>query len=975
MTMNLFEHNQIAYKAAIRMLDECGKAAVIHPTGTGKSFIGFKLCEDNPNKTICWLSPSRYIYQTQLENLAETSDGYQPENVTFITYKKLSLMTDNEIAEISPDYIILDEFHRCGAEIWGAGIQKLLGIYPDVPVLGLSATAIRYLDNQRNMTDELFDGNIASEMTLGEAIVRGILNPPKYIMTVYSYQQELEKYEQRIVSYKRKRKREAAEKYLEALRRTLEQADGLDTIFDKHIEDRQGKYIVFCSNLEAMQTAVSNAKTWFSKIDKKPHIYKAYSNDPETSKAFADFKADKSAHLKLLYCIDMLNEGVHVEDVSGVILLRPTISPIIYKQQIGRALSASKAKNPVIFDIVNNIENLYSIDTIEEEMEVAITYYREHDGSGIIINESFEVIDKVSDCKKLFDKLEGALSASWDFMYEKAQEYFAEYGDLEVPSRYYTPDGYDLGQWLITQRNVYRGNSHRKYKLTQAQIDKLNALGMRWETASDASWNKHFAAAQRYYSEHGDLLVPSDYIDSEGVKLGQWILSLRSYRKSGIKNSFMLPERIKLLEAMGMVWDTLDYIWEENYAEAVKYYCQHGDLNVPQKYVTDSGIKLGIWIGNLKNNARKGTIPADKLERLQEIGFDHRSRSERSFEKGCQELLKYKEKFGNYDVSVLYVTDSGFKLGDWLYRKRVDNQLGKLSKERYNALTEIGVDLTITDDWDEKMKLVEAYYAEHGNADIPAGYVVEGVWLNLWYAKQRRIVLGQQKGSLSNEQLKRLEAVGMKLGLTKKEELWQRYYEQLKAYYDEHGNIDINASHNTEIGRTVGHWLVTQRKYRTEGKLTEKQINMLDALGMEWRTPDEVKFDDCAERIRKYKDENGDANIPFGYTCEDGLQLGRWLNNLRVGLQKNPSRLSPERLAKLKELGVVMELRGDVWQKRYDEVKTYFSEHRVNKLPMHHKSADGVDLYDWIIQQKRAYKEKRLASERIDQLRAIGIQL
>ena len=136
---------------------------------------------------------------------------------------------------------------------------------------------------------------------------------------------------------------------------------------------------------------------------------------------------------------------------------------------------------------------------------------------------------------------------------------------------------------------------------------------------------------------------------------------------------------------------------------------------------------------------------------LQEIGFDHRSRSERSFEKGYQELLKYKEKFGNYDVPVLYTTDSGFKLGDWLYRKRVDNQLGKLSKERYNALTEIGVDLTITDDWDEKMKLVEAYYAEHGNADIPAGYVVEGIWLNSWYAKQRRIVLGQQKGSLSNQ--------------------------------------------------------------------------------------------------------------------------------------------------------------------------------------------------------------------------------
>lgn len=162
---------------------------------------------------------------------------------------------------------------------------------------------------------------------------------------------------------------------------------------------------------------------------------------------------------------------------------------------------------------------------------------------------------------------------------------------------------------------------------------------------------------------------------------------------------------------------------------------------------------------------------------------------------------------------------------------------------------------------------------------------------------------------------------------------------------------------------------------RPEGKLTEKQINMLDALGMEWRTPDEVKFDECVLRIVEYKKEYGNANVAFGYVCEDGLQLGRWLNNLRLGLQNNPSRRSPERLAKLKELGVVMELREDVWQKHYDEVSTYYAEHSVNKLPMHHKSADSVDLYDWIMQQKRAYMEKRLAAEKVEKLRDIGIQL
>ena len=50
--LSLYPHNRTAYEATIAMLKETGKAAVIHPTGTGKSMIAFKLCEDNPGKRI-----------------------------------------------------------------------------------------------------------------------------------------------------------------------------------------------------------------------------------------------------------------------------------------------------------------------------------------------------------------------------------------------------------------------------------------------------------------------------------------------------------------------------------------------------------------------------------------------------------------------------------------------------------------------------------------------------------------------------------------------------------------------------------------------------------------------------------------------------------------------------------------------------------------------------------------------------------
>lgn len=137
------------------------------------------------------------------------------------------------------------------------------------------------------------------------------------------------------------------------------------------------------------------APEWFHKVEANPHINSAYLGASATDLAFGAFKADTSQYLKLLYCIDMFNEGVHVKAVDGIILLRSTISPIIYKQQIGRALSAEKKKNAVIFDVVLNIENLYSIGAVQDEMQTAIIYYRFLGMDTEVVNEQFRIVDEV----------------------------------------------------------------------------------------------------------------------------------------------------------------------------------------------------------------------------------------------------------------------------------------------------------------------------------------------------------------------------------------------------------------------------------------------------------------------------------------------------------------------------------------------------------------------------------------------------
>ena len=427
MALRLFEHNEKAYHAAVRMMEQYGKAAIVHPTGTGKSYIAFKLIEDNPEKVVIWLSPSEYIFKTQLESLKRNDPDFPLANVHFYTYAKLMCCTQTQLEEIAaqkPAYLILDEFHRAGAECWGKSTVALLKLCPDAKLLGLTATNIRYLDNNRDMAEELFDGRVASDMTLGEAVVRGILPAPKYVTTVYQYQKALAKYQARVDNLRAPGIQDVNQKYLDALRRALEQADGLDRVFAHHITNKSGKYIVFCANKEHMDEMVSHVPEWFAGVNPDVAVYEAYSDDPNTDKAFADFKTDTSNRLKLLFCIDMLNEGVHVEGISGVILFRPTISPIIYKQQIGRTLTAGDNTTPLILDVVNNFEGLTSISGLQSEMQEAVHRLYANGEGDKIVTERFEVIEQVHDCRVLFERLQASLSSSWDHYFSEASIYY-----------------------------------------------------------------------------------------------------------------------------------------------------------------------------------------------------------------------------------------------------------------------------------------------------------------------------------------------------------------------------------------------------------------------------------------------------------------------------------------------------------------------------------------------------------------------
>jgi superfamily II DNA or RNA helicase len=762
MAISLYQHNGQAYLAATKMLMRTGKAAVIHPTGTGKSFIAFKLCEDNPEKTICWISPSEYVYRTQIENLKEAG-GAEPANVRFYTYAKLTRLSDGELDDIKPDFIVLDEFHRCGAAVWGKGVEALFTRYPEAKLLGLSATAVRYLDNQRDMSDELFDGNVASEMSLGEAIVRGILNPPKYVLSTYAWQDSILKYQVRIDRLRGAAVRARAEKLLENLRRALTKAEGLNRIFAKYEKDPAAKYLLFCSDFEHMRECMAKVPEWFGEVDKAPHVYSIYSEDAASEEQFRLFKADDDPeHLKLLFCIDALNEGVHVEGVSGVILLRPTISPIVYKQQIGRALSASKKTKPIIFDMVNNVQNLYSIDSVREEMQEAIRYFETTGESGDVVNEGFEISDELGDCLELFQALEQSLTASWEANYEEAKKYYEDLGNLMVPLEYITDTGFRLGRWIAAQRAAYAKKELRgQAGLNTERIRKLEAIGMCWQNADERAWDRSYRAAAEYYRKNGNLDIPTGYVTEEGISLGRWYRSMRDRYQDGS----LTGEKIEALERIGMQWSSIfSRRWAACYELAKKYREEHGDLVVPKTYVTEDGTRLGIWICGQRDAYAKGRLTEAQIKSLEELGMSW-DRSESKWEQGYNMCLNYVREHGDVNTITESYQFEGFRLGQWLRTQRTRYGDGKLSKERTERLEALGIRWSLQEAlWEGGFGHAQQFVKDNGSLKVPTGYECEDgfklkTWLNNQAARHRN-------GKMPLDQAQRLENIGMKWGRT-----------------------------------------------------------------------------------------------------------------------------------------------------------------------------------------------------------------
>ncbi|MBP3597304.1 MAG: DEAD/DEAH box helicase family protein [Clostridia bacterium] len=415
----LFEHNEIAYDKLCDSLEKSKVSTINHATGTGKSFIALKYLYEHRDKKFLYISPTYPIIEQLLDDCYKL--GFTPEDLNLDTmiYRTLLNLDMNQIYN-KYDGIIFDEYHRTGAKETYKQIKSLKLLLQenndDKKFIGLTATPIRFLDRERNMTNEIFDGVVASNISLAEAMLEELLPVPVYINSKIACRERLKKNSRKVNRFANsKEKNEIIQKLNNVSKKINNGCKDINEMFKKYITEKNGKFIVFCDTIDSLQGYSSEADMWFRGFGKiKKYEVHSGKKKKENQEEINQFNNDSNG-ISVLFAVDILNEGVHVKDIDGVILLRTTQSPIIYFQQIGRALSYSgREKKIFIFDLVNNFRNHNAIDAVyrevEEEMKRKILESPEKKEKYQEILDKFKILDETREIINELDDIENEMT-------------------------------------------------------------------------------------------------------------------------------------------------------------------------------------------------------------------------------------------------------------------------------------------------------------------------------------------------------------------------------------------------------------------------------------------------------------------------------------------------------------------------------------------------------------------------------------
>lgn len=910
MSMTLNPVNEAAFQKAVQSLETLNRAAVFHPTGTGKSCIAWKVVEAHPQTTFFWLVAGAQRLALRQAELTRYNGGTLPGNVRFCDCEKLAAATPEQwvrLGEQKPGCIVLDCYHELSAVCWAQSVQKLLRMCSQAKVLGLG------VPNGAPVcaaAQELFADCIVSHMTVAEAMAAGTMPVPSaYAALLWPQEEELATLRARIKNLCMPKGDTSLRVQYEELSWSLRQVENLTVLLPRLLSDTSGHYLVLFESAAYQEKLGTELEKLLRTVDPAVRFYAADHACFADSAAVETFLSDTAPGPKVLLCVNAPGVQQPLEGLAGVILVRQSSLMSTFKQMLCRALVAAGNRSVPVFDLVAQFEGLGNGRTLQRDCTEAMTKA----GSK---TPGFRQERPMQQTYRLYGKLRREMEARWEVLCQAAADAAAKEGTLELPRSYTIHSGVPVGKWLELQRQVQAGQ--RPGRLTAEQAAKLEKLGIRWNHRLEAAWEKGFASAQKYRTEHGDLLVPVRYRDKNDFALGEWIV----YNRQRYLGGNLTQNRIERLEAIGMVWSTSNDLWEQNYAAATQYYLEHGDLEVPIKYETPSGFGLGVWLGAQRAAHKAGELPQEQVERLDALGMDWTNRNDRKWMSLYDVAAAYYHEHGNLNVPSEYVTPDGVLLGKWVARQRYaylnpDRSSARVTPERKALLDKLGMVWEKYDPWQERYDLALAYKTEHGDLEIPSVYkTADGVWLGSWVSRQRQ-ALNSGSSALSSERRKLLRTLfkGERRPSdpaadhgTVREANWERNFRSAARYARKYKHLLVPASYVDSDGVRLGVWisnLRAARKNRPDSyQVTPAHIKKLNSIGMVWDARD-AKWGTAYQQAKAYYKAHGNLHAAANYKSDEtGFCLGDWLRRMREWDTTHDPKLTPERRAMLDKIGM-----------------------------------------------------------------------
>ena len=798
------------------------RAALVRPAGTGKGRIVWEMLAEQPDTRVLWVASCAARLELRrglAKELGKTLDG----SVRLMDCEQLAAQSALgwvALAEFRPGLLVLDGWREMSARDWTDCVQLLFRLCPEAKVLALAEPDAP--GESCRAAEELLGDAVVEPLTLGGALADGLLPmPTSYTALLWPQEAAMARLRAEVKNLRVPGTPDPnAEKY-QALSLAVEQLPSVEVLLARWLPDAAGRYLVLC---EDAQTAAQMAQQADALFGAGVHICCA---DALSSDA-KPFLTDEADALRLLVCVNSPAVETPLTGISGVVLVRRTAEAPAYRQMLARALAA--CGSVPVAELSATFEGLTCVPQLRKECgekpfplseplsacrrayrqlrraldaeweryfaaakqmaakKLPLDVPRAYTFEGVAVGRWLEnqrlvragkkngrlTAEQVARLDKIGMNWKKRLELAWENGWASARRYRDSHADLLVPVHYKDKNGFALGVWLGSQRAAYKEGT-----LTAAQIEKLEALGVDWANRNDRKWQTAYEAAVKYYSAHGNIDVPTEYIDEDGILLGKWVSRQRyAWQNPERSSARVTPERKALLDELGMIWEKTDS-WQHRYELAAAYKKEHGSLAVPAQYRTEDGIWLGSWLSRQKLMLREGKkLSAERCAALRELFQGENTRRltatvppacsvrEQNWLDNYQSAKRYAEKKGTLLVPAGYVDESGFRLGVWISNLRAARKARpesfQVTPEHIAMLDAIGMQWDAREaKWDGAFRRAEEYRAAHGDLLVPVNYKTgDGFCLGDWVRRMRESYAAADD-RLTAAHIQKLEALGM----------------------------------------------------------------------------------------------------------------------------------------------------------------------------------------------------------------------